>query len=158
MKRVRDPRNAFQRRAIQQRLQDKAGRPDFEIVRIKREIRVPNNDVETAEAIIVGMGFIPRIYNRTALHCVNALQFRKKVRSLRDLEAMLHELVFFLPAVFARAAINLTRYEEGNDRLAKDIPRKRPWHEVILMAAIAMPAKISVVLVEQNGIVRALLG
>ena len=61
------------------------------------------------------------------------------------------KLVLLFDGEFARAGNDLARDQEGLDAAGQFFPRQRARQQVILMAAVAVPAEIGVVLVKADG-------
>src|SRR4051812_26140840 len=129
MQRIGHARNAIEGRAVQESLQHETGGADLEVIGEKRQVGVTDNHMKSAETVVVRMRFIAGIYDGTALHGINTLQLREKVGPLGDLKTMLDELIFFFPAIFSRAAIDLAGNEERNDRLTQHVPGEGARHE-----------------------------
>ena len=113
--------------------------------------------MKAAIKLAVGVWLVAGVDDRTALHGVHALEFGEEIAALRDLKPWTNELVFFFPTELASAADDLARHEERDHRRAQHVPREFARHQVVLMATVAVAAKVGVVLIEQDWIVRVLV-
>src|SRR5262249_31408198 len=100
---------------------------------------------------------IAGIDNGPALHGIDALELEEKITSLRDLKSRFQKAIFLFPAEFAGATNNLACHQERDQRLAQSLPLQTAGQQIVVMATVAMAAKISVVLVKPDGVVRALI-
>src|SRR6185369_10438098 len=99
----------------------------------------------------VYMRFIACIDQRTTIHRIDAYNDAEKIGTLRNLkDSRIPPAAFAFNPHFPGAAKDLAsdqkRQNTGND----PIPRNVAGHQVIVMATVAVPGKISVVLIKAD--------
>ncbi|MNW55406.1 hypothetical protein D3C74_330640 [compost metagenome] len=121
---------------------------ELEVGRDLEQVRVPDDQVQAAPALAVGVRLVARVDDGTAQGRLEADLGLHVVGTLRELEARL--LAHRAQADATRAREHLACHEEGREQLDERRERHGPVHEVVLVRAVGRALAVDVVLVERD--------
>ena len=97
------------------------------------------------------MRFVPRVNNRTVVHCIDACLNVKEIGTLRELIVSCRcESSFRFDAEFPCPGEDLPRDKERHDALFEFLKRDCPRHEIVIVTPVTMPVQISIIFVKQH--------
>ena len=124
--------------------QEDAGRPDLQEGGVLAHVRVAHDDVEAAEALGVGVGFVAGVDDRPAAGSGRGDALPDVLRPLRQAVDRTPRRLQNL----AGAGEDLSADEEGNEDLGVVGEVVAPAGQIILVAAVGVAGRVGVVLEE----------
>ena len=107
--------------------------------------------MEPAITARVHVRLVTRVNQRAAIHCIDAHNHTEKISTLRDLiDAGLALRALGFDTHLASACGNLTSNEERQHSSDDLVPRDIASHQIIVVATVTVPCKISIIFVKPD--------
>ena len=123
-------------------------RPDLQVGREFRHVRISDDDVKSAIFAIIGMRLVARIDDRALDHRIEIDKTLEEVRPLRDL--IIRRAGLILCADFPCPGIDRSRHKERRQDFHNPLKGNRAGHQIVFVIAVAVALAVGVVLVQHE--------